>query len=249
MVIASVGDDEQGASAVACIPHLAQAEVDGIEQCGAAAGDGKHHAILELLGAGGESAGQFSAVVKSDEKEFIARIRRAQELNGGLAGFIELACHASAHIEDQTDGNGNIFAGEGGNLLLDAVFVDLEVFLIEPGDRVAKGIGDAHIDERHIDIHLDGGLVGVRLLRFPRNFRTGNVCWKRRHEDKKSDESHVYPLSVTDCHHNSLLNLNRPLAGLFFDTTSIGSPDFALPDSTCEAAREAMPAVTSTMPC
>src|ERR1700739_4007834 len=133
MVIASIGDDEQGTSAIVYTPYLVQAEVDGIEKRGAPPGGGKHHATRELLDAGGERAGGFSAVVESHEKEFVARIGRVQKLNGGLAGSIELVCHTAAHIKDQADGNGNIFTRERGNFLFDAVFVDLEVFFVEPG--------------------------------------------------------------------------------------------------------------------
>src|SRR5205807_872250 len=46
MIIAPVGQDEQGAFAVACTPHLAEAEIDGIEQRGAALWSSKHHAAL-----------------------------------------------------------------------------------------------------------------------------------------------------------------------------------------------------------
>src|SRR5208337_4406426 len=42
MIIASIGKDEQGTFGVVCTPHLAEAQVDGIQQRGPAPRGSKH---------------------------------------------------------------------------------------------------------------------------------------------------------------------------------------------------------------
>ncbi len=57
MIIPSIRYDEQGPFAVVCTPHLAQPEVDGIQERGAPTRGGEHHAVLQFIHAAGEAAG------------------------------------------------------------------------------------------------------------------------------------------------------------------------------------------------
>ena len=78
-------------------------------------------------------------------------------MNGGLPGLLNLIGHAAAHIEDQANENGNVFAGESGDFLFNAVFVDLEIFLVQPRDQAAIRIRDGDVDKGHLHVHLDTG--------------------------------------------------------------------------------------------
>src|SRR6516165_10776052 len=127
MIIASIGEDEQGTFGVMCTPHLAEAEVDRVEQSGPALWGSHHHAALQVLDAVGEGAREFGPFIETDQEEFILGVRGFEELEGGLAGFVHFVSHAAAKVENNSDGDRNILRGEADNLLLDVVFIDAEV--------------------------------------------------------------------------------------------------------------------------
>src|SRR5208283_394990 len=68
MIITSIGKDEQGTFGVVCTPHLAEAEVDGIEKRRPAPGGSEHHAALQVLHTVGEGAGELGALIEDHEK-------------------------------------------------------------------------------------------------------------------------------------------------------------------------------------
>src|SRR6516164_6741826 len=71
MRIASIGEDEQGTFGVMCTPHLAEPEVDRVEQSGPALWGSHHHAALQVLDAVGEGAREFGPFIETDQEEFI----------------------------------------------------------------------------------------------------------------------------------------------------------------------------------
>ena len=173
MIIASIGDDEQGPLGVMCTPELAEAQIDGIQEGGAAPGRGEHHAGLQLLDAVGENAGELGALVEADQEEFILWVGGLEELDGGFAGLGNLVGHAAAEVEDDADGNGHVLGGEMDNLLLDVVLEDAEIFGVQTGDQAAVGIGDSDVDQSqvHVNLQSPSGLEGD-----PRSVSLG-VVW------------------------------------------------------------------------
>src|SRR5271157_1089825 len=73
MIITSIGKDEQGTFGVVCTPHLAEAQVDGIQQRRPAPGGSEHHAALQVLHTVGERTGQLRAFIETHQEEFILR--------------------------------------------------------------------------------------------------------------------------------------------------------------------------------
>src|SRR5207244_1665250 len=65
--------------------------------------------------------------VETDEEEFVLRIGRLEELDSGLLSLAEFVSHAAAVIEDDSDGDRNVFGREVHDLLLDVVFKDSEI--------------------------------------------------------------------------------------------------------------------------
>src|SRR2546428_2687844 len=205
MIIASVGYNEQGPFGVVCTPHLAQAQVDGIEQGGAAVRRGVHQARLQLLDTVGEAAGQLRPVVETHQEEFILRACSLEELHGRQPRLVHFVGHTAAQIEDHADRNGHILAGEVHHLLFRAVFKDAEVLLFEAGHQAIKGIGDCDVDQHEVHVHFDGpfplGLVGTNSARTRAGcvgqplerslaWRWGRVVWFRAlSRDGKCEQS------------------------------------------------------------
>src|SRR5713226_9561996 len=81
MIIASIRYDEQGPFGVVCTPHLAQAEVDGIEQCRAPVGGGVHQPVLQFLDTRRERTGQLRPIVERDQEKIVLRVGRLEKLH------------------------------------------------------------------------------------------------------------------------------------------------------------------------
>ncbi len=153
MIITPIGYDEQGPFGVMCTPHLAETQIDRIEQSGAPARSRKHHSGLQLLHTAGEAAGQLGSIVEAHQEELIERIRRAHELHRGLARFVHLVGHAAAHIKNQSNRNRDVLARQGYDFLLGPIFVNTEIFSFQAGDQTVQGVG--HRDVYECQVHVD----------------------------------------------------------------------------------------------
>src|SRR5215472_604770 len=156
MIIAPIGYDEQSFLCVVCSLHLAQAEINSIEEGGHSARGREHQPILQVFHASGERADELCTIVEIHEEEFILRIGGAKELHGGHARFLDLVGHTAAHIEDNPNGNGNILALEADDFLFEVALKNAEIFSLEAGDQAAVGIGHRHGNHRQLDFGLDG---------------------------------------------------------------------------------------------
>ncbi len=90
MIIASVRYDEQGFLCVVCSPHLAQSQINAVQQRRHAVRGREHQAVLQFVDAGGERADQLRAVVEIHQEKFILRVRGAEKLHGGLPRLFDL---------------------------------------------------------------------------------------------------------------------------------------------------------------
>src|ERR1700741_803048 len=155
MIIASIGEDEQGTFGVVCTPHLAKAEIDGVEEGGSAFGSGHHHAALQVFDAVGEGAGQFGAFIEADEEKLILRVGGLEELDRCLARFINFVGHAATEIENNAYRNGDIFRRKADNFLLRVVFKNAEVVRIEAGNETVERVGNGDIHQSKVDVRAD----------------------------------------------------------------------------------------------
>ena len=69
------------------------------------------------------------------------------EFDDGLTGFLNFAAHAPTHVENDSDRDRSIFAGEVLDLLRIFAFHNGEVFAVEPGDKAVQRIGDGDWNE------------------------------------------------------------------------------------------------------
>src|SRR5208283_2824943 len=86
MIIASIGKDEQGTFGVVCTPHLRETEIHSVQEGSPALWGSEHHAALQVFNAVGEGAGEFGALIKADQEEFILGIGGLEELQRRFAG-------------------------------------------------------------------------------------------------------------------------------------------------------------------
>ena len=128
----------------------------------AAAHGGK--ARLNIFNGTGEVFNQLRPVVEADDEEFVLGIGGLDELQDRFAGADKLGGHGAGEIKDNSDGNRSILTGKGGDLLLGAVFKDLEIFLFEAGDKAVHGIGDCDGNEHHVHVHSNS-FTGTDLKR------------------------------------------------------------------------------------
>ena len=94
-VVTSVGNNEKRPLRMVSSSHLTQAEINGIEQCSAAFRGSCENAALQILDVVCERTKEFSALVETDEKEFVLGIGGLEKLDRslfGLSGFVGLLC-------------------------------------------------------------------------------------------------------------------------------------------------------------
>src|SRR3974390_1086453 len=154
MIITSIGEDEQGTFGVVCTPHLAKAKIDCIEESGPALWGSHHHAALKVFDAVGEGAGKFGPFIETHQEEFVGR----------FTGLVDLIGHAASKIENDTDGNRDVFRRKTNNFLLDVVFKDAKVVWIKAGNKAIERVGHRNVDQGEVHIGADdfSGLDGDR---------------------------------------------------------------------------------------
>jgi hypothetical protein len=106
----------------------------------------------------GESAG------RPIETCSLKLIAGAHERQGGANHIGALRTHASAVVHHQADGDRDIFVAKRLNLLKDLIFVNLEIFLAESGDRSAFTVPHCCPQDNQVHIHSDRertNLVGL----------------------------------------------------------------------------------------
>jgi len=171
MIIASIGENQQGTFGVMCTPHLAQTKVDSVQKGSPALWGSHGHARLEILDAIGERASEFGSFIKTDQEELVLGIGGLEELKRGFASLVDFIGHAAGKIEDHADGNGDVFGGKTDDFLLDVVFEDAEIIRFESSYKAIVGIGDSDIDEGEVDV----GANDLAGMNFDRRSVAGDV--------------------------------------------------------------------------
>src|ERR1019366_2661886 len=102
-------------------------------------------------------------LVEIDHEYLILWIAGACKYHGGANHIGALRTHASAVVNHQANCDGDIFVAERLNLLKDLIFVDLEVFLAESGDRSAFTV--PHSGPQDNQFHPRSDRVRTNLVR------------------------------------------------------------------------------------
>src|SRR5215472_17870845 len=76
-------------------------------------------------------------VVEIDDESFVLRITVLDEGESGFVDAGPLVAHAAAVVDNEPHADGNVFALEDRELLLDLVFVDAKIVLRETFDEFA----------------------------------------------------------------------------------------------------------------
>src|SRR6266853_5111126 len=154
VVIAAIGNDQQGLFAVAGVLHLAHAHVNGIEHGRAALGHGVNQLALDIFNRFGEIGAQLRAIIEGDHEKFVLRVRRLKELDHGFAGLQDLVIHTPAHVKNHAQRDRRVFTGEVLDFLHLAAFQDGEILLVQPGDDAVPVVSYGDVDQHQVYVHL-----------------------------------------------------------------------------------------------
>ena len=76
----------------------------------------------------------------------------------GRNHFGALVAHAAAVVDDQADSGWAIFGLKYFYFLFSAVFIDVEIFRGQTGDRLAVVVQDSQVEKGNIDVNRDSEL-------------------------------------------------------------------------------------------
>src|ERR1019366_5164179 len=88
---------------------------------------------LNVVHRTGEIGDLLRLIGEGDHEELVLRVGGFEELDHRLAGALDLAAHAAAHVKNHADRNRSVFAGESLDLLLVFAFEKVEVLAVEAG--------------------------------------------------------------------------------------------------------------------
>ncbi len=96
---------------------------------------------------------------EANEEKFVLWIGGFEKLIGGLLGLVQFVGHAAAEIQDDADGDGNIFRGKIHDFLLDVVFEDAEIVGLQTCDQAVVRVGDGNVDKRQFHVEMHGSAL------------------------------------------------------------------------------------------
>jgi hypothetical protein len=104
-----------------------------------------------------------------------------------------LIAHAPTVVDDQTHADGNIFALEDGQFLLDLVFQDAEILLLKSFGEAAAVVDNCGVKDDEVDVDADaaflpGGILARRRRRRTRNIRNLRVGRPESEKNREKDE-------------------------------------------------------------
>src|SRR6266403_1458327 len=133
MIVAAVGNNQQSLLRILGLAHLADAQVNRIQQRRAPLGNRIDESALNVIHRTGEIGNLLRLIRESNHEELVLRVSGLEELDDRLAGALDLAAHAAAHVKDHAERNRSVFAGESLDLLLVFAFEKVEVLAVETG--------------------------------------------------------------------------------------------------------------------
>ena len=92
-------------------------------------------------------------LIEVDDKHPVFRVARSYERSGGRDHLAQLRPHASAVIDNQSDGHGDVFVPEQPYGLPDAVLVNLKIALAQAGDKAALTVENRGMQHHQVHVH------------------------------------------------------------------------------------------------
>ena len=170
VAIFSVGDENNGLLGLDPLHGFLDPQIDGIVKGRSTRNDDVIQGIRDHVNVVGVVFEQLDLIAESDQKDLVLGVARANEGQGGLVHQVDLMTHAAAGIDEDAHADGHVLLREGSDVLGYAVFIYLEVLLLETGDEVAVLVMDRCMDHDQIDVHPDSKTFLLILIRL---WRTG----------------------------------------------------------------------------
>src|SRR5258707_3967830 len=133
MVVPAVGNNQQSLLRILGLAHLADSQVNRIQQRRAPLGNRIDEPALDVIHRTGEIGNLLRLIGEGNHEELVLRVGGLEELDNRLAGALDLAAHAAAHITDHADRNRSVFAGERLDLLPVLAFEKVKVLAVKAG--------------------------------------------------------------------------------------------------------------------
>src|SRR4051794_38673985 len=136
--------------------------VDGVIERGRAIHGRLPDGMFERVLVARERLRDAHLAVELDDLHGVVLAHAPDEANRGLLGRDQLFFHAVAGVEQDGERDWLLHPGEEGDRLLDPVFVDFEVVLLQAGDvfGVLGAVGDGHAERDELDAGAKGALLG-----------------------------------------------------------------------------------------
>jgi hypothetical protein len=140
----------------------------------------------------------IEVVIEVDDERFILRIAGFHQRNGRLVHARALVAHAPAVVDHQAHADGNVFALEDRELLLDFVFQDAKILLLQAIGKAPAIIQHRGVQHHQVDVHANprilpdrSRLAGRRRRRAGRcrDLRQRSGAEQQRRERKQSKET------------------------------------------------------------
>src|SRR5262245_52101161 len=148
-VVLTVRDQEYRVAAVAALLDLLDPEIGGVVERRLPLRIDQRELIGQRV-AVGELGQQVGALIEPDQEEVVVAVRGLDEGLQRVPGAVELAFHAPRNVEDNPQIDRRVVIAEEGDLLLDLVFVDLEVLSVQSGHQSVISVG--HSDRQRDQI-------------------------------------------------------------------------------------------------
>jgi len=194
-VVFAVGDDEEDFLLFVTLFEVIERADDSVVESGAAARVDALKGFLQFRNVVGEVLVEVEVevIVEIDDESFVLGIAVLDESEGSLVDAGTLVAHAAAIVDDQAHTDGNIFALEDGELLLDLIFVDAEILLGEAVNEFAAVVENAGVKNDEVDVELDfatglGGGNGL-VRRRGRSILNRNLSRRTLPEEDEREEN------------------------------------------------------------
>ncbi len=205
-VVFSIGDDQEDALVLGRFFQMVERADHGVIQRGAAARINALERFFQLRNAAGEILVEveIKIVVEIDDEGLVLGIAGLHERDGGLVHAGPFVAHAAAVVDDQPHADGDVFAFEDGKFLLDFVFQDTEILLLEAIGEAAAIIKHGRVQNDEVDLNFyarallfGAGLLARRDRLWQRNGELRRRGKRRENKGaeqhhKKRNASHVY---------------------------------------------------------
>ncbi len=125
---------------------------DGVVKPRTTAGARAFDRAGNFVAVGGRLALHRDPIVKGHDHHAVIRFQFGDKGDRGVLDFVEAKMGGAAGVDEQDDGERRVSGGEIGDLLIDAVFLDAELFAAQE-----RHVPAAAIEHRHRN-HHEGGI-------------------------------------------------------------------------------------------